>query len=107
MGHFIPVLASLFRKVEENPTTVQEHFSRVYDAASTIDLSAREDIEQRPVREDFAAVPTEEHIIAAIRKATSNRSPGDSKIPPEFWKALVSKKDTFALVREMVHGIWL
>ena len=92
--------------IEENPTTVQEHFSRVYDAASTIDLSALEEIEQRPVREDLAAVPTDEEIIAAIRKAKSNRSPGDSKIPPEFWKALVSREDTFALVRDlsMVSG---
>jgi hypothetical protein len=114
MGQSKPVLASLFRKVdgsmssiEENAKTVQEHFTRVYDAPSTIDLADLEEIQQRPVREDLATVPTDEEIVAAIRKAKSNRSPGDSKIPPEFWKALVSREDTFALVHEIVHDIWL
>jgi hypothetical protein len=46
-----------------------------------------------PVLEDLAAVLTDEEIIhvAAFRKAESNRSPGDSTLPPELWKALVSR----------------
>ncbi len=47
VGQSKPVLASLFRKVdgsmasiEENAKTVQEHFTRVYDAPLTIDLAA-------------------------------------------------------------------
>ncbi len=79
LGDSKPVLASLFRKVdgsmssiEKNAKTVQEHFTRVYDAPSTIDLPALEEIQQRPVREDLAAVPPDEEIIAAIRKANSN-----------------------------------
>jgi hypothetical protein len=114
MGQSKPVLASLFRKVdgsmssiEEKAKTLQEPFTRVYDAPSTIDLAALEEIQQRLVREDLAVVPTDEEIADAIHKAKSNRSPGDSKIPPEFWKDLISREDTFALVRATVHHIWL
>jgi hypothetical protein len=109
---FKPVLASLCRKVdgsmsptEENPKTVQEHFTRVCDAASAIELIALEEIQKRPVREELAVVPTDEEIIAAFRKPKSCRSPGYSKIPTEFRKDLVSREDTFPLVREIVHMI--
>ncbi len=88
--------------IEENSKTVQEHFTRVYEAPSKTNTAAFEEIQQRHVREDSAAVPTDEAIITAIGKAKSNGSPGDSKIPP-----LVSREDTLALVREIVHDIWL
>ncbi len=44
----------------------------MYHAASTIDLNDLEEIQQRPVREDLAAVPTDEEIIAAIQHELEN-----------------------------------
>ncbi len=42
--------------IQENAKTVQERFTRVYDAASTLDLNALEEIQQRPAWEYLAAV---------------------------------------------------
>ena len=113
MGRSKPVLASLFRKPdgsmsspEENPKTVQEHFTRVYDSVSSLDPTVLEEIRQRPVREELGALPTDDEIRAAIRKAKSNKSPGDSKIPPEFWKALTCNEESFALIRDVIHEMW-
>ncbi len=82
MDQFKPVLASLSRKVDgsrssikENAKTVQDHFKTVYDAPSTTDLAALEEIQQRRVRKDLAMVPTDEEIVAATRKETRKYHP--------------------------------
>ena len=108
-----PVLASLFRKPdgimstpEENSNTVQKHFTSVYDAKTNMDRTVLDEIKQRPVRIEFDVVPSDEEIHVAIRRAKDNKACGDSKIPAEFWKALASREDSFALVRDNIHDIW-
>ena len=63
-----------------------EHFDTLLNRPSTIDQSAIDEMEQRPMVDKLAEPPTEKEVAEAIQKLQPNKAPGPDGISPEVYK---------------------
>ena len=91
----------------ENAEVVKGHFDRLYNAETCADPSVLSSVKQRPIREELAREPSPEEVRRAFRKQKNDKSPGENKIPPEFWKALLEHDEvTASSVVNIVLSYW-
>lgn len=64
----------------------KEHFDALLNRHSSIDQSAIDSMEQRPLLDELAEPPNNKEVAEAIRQLQSGKSPGPDGIPPEVFK---------------------
>lgn len=90
----------------ENAKRFAEHFGKVLDIPSEWDSSVLELIEQRPVQGHMNKCPPVAEVKKAAAKMRGGKACGDSKVPPEFVKALMRDPDGLALVMDCIEEYW-
>ena len=91
----------------ENAAVLRPYLEKCFDREGTFDLAAIQKVRQRRYRGDLNAKPTEEEIVAAIKKMNRWRSGGEAEIPAEYFKAIlkvVEMKETSIPYRNQLMG---
>ena len=73
----------------ENAEVLRPYLEKCFDREGTFDLAAILKVRQRRPQAHLNAMPTEEEIIAAIKKMNYWRSGGEAEIPAEYFKAIL------------------
>ena len=90
---------------EENAAVFASHFEQLYGRTPSYDPSVLERLPQHPTAPNLDHPPTDDEIRRAVRRL-NNTAPGESGVPAQLFKALVSTSAGFGVVRSMVLCFW-
>ena len=90
---------------EENAAVFAAHFEQLYGRAPSYDASVLELLPQHSTAPDLDHAPTDDEIRRAVRRL-NNTAPGESGVPAQLFKALISTGAGFDVVSSMVHRFW-
>ena len=96
---------SLANTAEEAAGVFAQHFESLYGRQPTFDPSVIDSIPQRPTADGLDHEPSDLEITHALGRLR-NTGPGDSGLCARIWKALGSRSESFALVRQIVINFW-
>ena len=91
----------------ENAAVLRPYLEKCFDREGTFDENAIQKVRQRRYQAHLNAMPTEEEIIAAIKKMNYWRSGGEAEIPAEYFKAILNvadMKETSIFYRNRLMG---
>ena len=84
----------------------RRHFTSVLNIRSNFSQSVLESVEQRPVRQSMADLPSVEEMFEAVKRLRNGKAAGSNGILPEMLKA-ASKVETFrSRLLDLVHSVW-
>ena len=78
----------------------------LFSKTGTYDPAAVAAVKQRKHRGWMDRTPTTEEVCAATMKLSNGKSGGESKVPVEFYKALLGDPATATLVHEIIIDFW-
>ena len=78
-----------------------EHFKKLYGHTATFDPSVIDLLQQRDVTPELDHLPTDEEIRRAVGRL-HDTAPGESGVAAPLFKALITTRVGFDLVRQMV-----
>ena len=90
---------------EENAAVFASHFEKLYGRAPSYDPSVLDLLPQHSTVPDLDHIPTDDEIRRAVRRL-NNTAPGESGVPAQLFKALISTSAGFDVVASMVHRFW-
>ena len=96
---------SLCSSPEENAGVFRNHFEKLYGRTAAFDPSVLDLLETMPAVPNCDHTPTSEEIMAACHKL-KDKSPGESGLTPQMWKALTTNQETFALLENVIVEFW-
>ena len=97
---------SICSNAKENASVFRDHFEKLYDKQPTFDPTVLDTLPQTPVHTGYDHLPSDEEIVKATSKL-KNSAPGESGISSYEWKSLLKNSDTFILLKNVIHHIWI
>eukprot|EP00966_Prymnesium_polylepis_P054496 1259933-Prymnesium_polylepis.1 len=85
---------------EENAAVFAAHCEQLYGRAPSYDASVLELLPQHSTTPDLNHAPTDDEIRRAVRRL-NNTAPGESGVPAQLFKALISTGAGFDVVNSM------
>ncbi|XP_065886632.1 uncharacterized protein [Dysidea avara] len=84
----------------------RRHFATVFNICSHFDPQELDLLEQRPVFEKIAAIPSNNDVTAALAKVRNRKAPGSSGILPEMVKMGMNNDEFCDLLTNLLRAVW-
>ena len=96
---------SIASSPQENAEVFRDHFSKLFSRTPSHEDSVVDALPQLPVFDGIDHTPTNEEIVAAVKKL-KNKAPSSSGLCSQVWTSMLDSPEAFAILKDALLDFW-